>query len=261
MDRHNDSLEQRQAEMWVKNNVDVEQEPPKASKPASVCHPERPRYGNSPFCRRCVDLVRWQGERGRAKLRAEVESNQSLSAAMKADVVDRIGSMAEYVRKPVEERRTVDTRKPTVRKHAAKVAIINNLDFDQAAAELKPDLRPHEQATLARKLESDPPLNQEIQNQLSTRGLSDQDRAHFVRTLWRLFESENPVHEAKAIAAMRILGRAFISEKVENTQVEKLQIVGLDEGIARMTGESAAQDDSNPFGELRRLPEIGVDEE
>jgi len=35
---------------------------------------------------------------------------------------------------------------------------------------------------------------------------------------------------------MRILGKAFVSEKIENTQVEVLKISGLDDGIARMTG-------------------------
>jgi hypothetical protein len=228
----------------------------------AICHADRPRYGNSPFCRRCVDQVRWQGERGRAKLRAEIESSQSLSAAMKAEVIERIGAMTEYVRKPEEERRTVDTRKPSVRKHTGKVAILNNLDFDRAAAELKPDLRPHEQASLARKLESDPQVSREIQAQLSTRGLSDKDRDYFVSKLWSLFESPDPRQEQKSIAAMRLLGRAFISEKVENTEIEKLQIGGLEEGIARMTGGSdAAQEHANPFGELRRLPENGVDEE
>jgi hypothetical protein len=177
-------------------------------------------------------------------------------------VIERIGAMTEYVRKPEEERRTVDTRKPSVRKHTAKVAILNNLDFDTAAAELKPDLRPHEQASLARKLEADPQVNREIQQQLSTRGLGDTDRDHFVRKLWDLFESPDPRQEAKSIAAMRILGRAFISEKVENTQIEKLQIVGLEEGLARMTaGADGAQEDSNPFGGAQRPTAIAVDEE
>jgi hypothetical protein len=218
-----------------------------SSSSASICHPAKPRYGNSPFCRSCVDQVRWQGERGRAKLRAEIESNPSLSAAMKAEVSERIGAMTEYVRKPEPERRTVDTRKPSVRKHTATVAIVNNLDFDQAAAELKPDATPYEQASLARQLESDPRVNKEIQAQLSTRGLSDDDRIYFVRKLWQLFESHDPRQEAKSLGAMRILGKAFISEKVENTEVEKLQIVGLDEGIRRMQSDPEAQSEGSSF--------------
>jgi hypothetical protein len=43
---------------------------------------------------------------------------------------------------------------------------------------------------------------------------------------------------------MRILGRAFVSDKVENVQVEKLQLVGLDEGLRRMQGDAEAQDAS-----------------
>src|SRR5262249_15924367 len=146
-----------------------------------------------------------------------------------AEAIERIGSIRKYVKKSEPERRQVDTRKPTVRKHVAKVAIVNNLDFEKAAAELKPDLQPHEQATLARKLEADPQVNKEIQQQLSTRGLSDADKEYYVRKLWQFFESHDARQEAKSIAAMRILGKAFISEKVENTQVEVLKISGLEE--------------------------------
>ena len=52
---------------------------------------------------------------------------------------------------------------------------------------------------------------------------------------------------------MRILGRAFISEKIENTQVEMLKINGISEGLERMLGEadSEAQAGVSPFDEVR----------
>jgi hypothetical protein len=48
----------------------------------------------------------------------------------------------------------------------------------------------------------------------------------FIQKLWAYFESNDPRQEQKALSAMRILGKAFVSEKVENTQVETLKIAG-----------------------------------
>ena len=255
IDRHGKSLEERQAEVWIKNRQTT----------MAVCHPDKEEYKTGTgLCRRCYDSIRHTGERGRAKAVAHVEANTNLTAAMRADVVEQIGKIQAYVRKPEPERKHVDTRKSSVRRHTAKLAILNNLDFDQTAAQLKPDLQPYEQANLARKLESDPQVNHEIQQQLSTRGLSDSDRDHFVRKLWQLFESNDPRQEAKAIAAMRILGKAFITEKVENTQVEKLTISGISDGLARMLGQDAeaAQSSSSPFESVRANsnPDIDFDE-
>ena len=46
---------------------------------------------------------------------------------------------------------------------------------------------------------------------------------------------------------MRILGKAFITEKVENTQVEELRIAGVSEGIARMQSDPEAQSGASSF--------------
>ena len=91
--------------------------PPSADpfRPAA-CHADRPIYGSGPLCRKCADLVRWQGERGKAKVHAYVADNPSLNAAMRADVEDKIGQLKAYERKPEKERKYVDTRKPSVAK-------------------------------------------------------------------------------------------------------------------------------------------------
>jgi hypothetical protein len=115
----------------------------------AACHPDRPIYGSGPLCRKCSDLVRWQGERGKSKVRAYVADNPSLNAAMRADVEDKIGKLKAYERKLEKERNYVDTRKPSVAKHAATTVIVNALDYDKAAVELKPDMTPYEQHKLA----------------------------------------------------------------------------------------------------------------
>jgi len=58
----------------------------KSFRPAA-CHPDRPIYGTGPWCRRCKDLIRWQGERGRAKVLADVEANYAGSEELKAEFV------------------------------------------------------------------------------------------------------------------------------------------------------------------------------
>jgi len=223
----------------------------------AACHPDRPIYGSGPLCRKCSDLVRWQGERGKAKVRSYVDNNATLSAAMRADVDDKLGKLQAYAprRKKAEDpdSKSLRTSNPKVAEHAAKVLIMNALDGESAAKEIKPDLSPAEQAVLGRKLETDLHVHREVEKQLVPRGLSDHDREYFVTRLWQMFESSDPREEQKALSAMRILGKAFITEKVENTQVEMLKIAGISEGMERMLGEaeSEAQAGTSAFDEVR----------
>jgi len=223
----------------------------------AACHPDRPIYGSGPLCRRCADLVRWQGERGKAKVRSFVDSNSSLSAAMRADVDGKLGKLQAYApkrKKPEDpDSKQIRTSNPRVAKHAAKVLIMNALDGESAAKELKPDLSPADQAIQGRKLETDLHVHAEVERQLTPRGLSDHDREYFVTRLWQMFESTDPREEQKALSAMRILGKAFISEKVENTQVEMLKIAGINEGLTRMMGDadSDAQSGASPFDAVK----------
>ncbi len=241
-----------------------DQEKPIGARPvkAAICHPHLPMYGSGPWCRKCKDLVRWQGERGRAKVLAEVEAHYAGTEELKAEFVSaakaRLDAIREYAprrKKPEDpDSKYVRTSNPKVAAHAAKVLIVKNLDGESAAKELKPDLSPADQAILGRKLENDPHIHREVEKQLAPRGLSDHDRDYFVRRLWEMFDSTDPREEAKSLGAMRILGKAFITEKVENTEIQALRINGLEEGLARMTGEGddgSAQSAESPFDVVR----------
>jgi hypothetical protein len=222
----------------------------------AACHPGKPEYkAGSGLCRTCYDSIRHTGERGRARAVAHIESNASLSSEMRADVIEHIGQISAYVRKPEKDRKHVDTKKKSVSKLAATAVIVNAMDFVKAAEALKPDMSPYEQHKLAHQLEHDANVQTEVQTLLKKRGLDDESREYFVQKLWQLFESNDPRQEQKALAAMRILGRAFISEKIENTQVETLKIAGVSEGIARMMGaaedEPDAQSAASPFDAVR----------
>jgi hypothetical protein len=237
---------------------------PSSAKPfrPAACHPDRPVYGSGPLCRKCSDLVRWQGARGKSKVRAYVADNPSLSAAMRAEADDRLGKMQAYApkrKKPEDsDSKQIRTSNPSVARHAAKVLILNDLDGESAVKELKPDLSPADQATLGRKLETDPRVHREVEKQLTPRGLSDHDRDYFVQRLWQMFESTDPREEQKALSAMRILGKAFVSEKVENTQIEMLKIAGINEGLERMMSEvnSEAQAGTSPFDAVKTQLDI-----
>jgi hypothetical protein len=232
---------------------------PPSAKPfrPAACHPDRPIYGSGPLCRKCSDLVRWQGERGKAKVRSYVDNNATLSAAMRAEVDEKLGKLQAYAphrKKPTDpDSKSLRTSNPKVAEHAAKVLIMNALDGESAAKELKPDLSPVDQSILGRKLESDPHVHREVEKQLTPRGLSDHDREYFVTRLWQMFDSTDPREEQKALSAMRILGKAFISEKVENTQIEMLKIAGISEGLEKMMGaaDSEAQAGVSAFDDVR----------
>src|SRR5467141_1807283 len=88
----------------------------------AACHPSRPIYGAGPWCRRCKDLLRWQGERGRAKVLADVETNYAGSEELKAEFVSeakrKLDAIREYAprRKKSEDAdsRSIRTSHPKV---------------------------------------------------------------------------------------------------------------------------------------------------
>jgi len=47
-------------------------------------------------------------------------------------------------------------------------------------------------------------------------------------------ESEKPADERRQLAALRILGKAFISEKIEVDKPQQLKIGGIEEGLEKM---------------------------
>jgi hypothetical protein len=116
----------------------------------------------------------------------------------------------------------------------AAVAVKNALDMDKTVSEIKPELSPVEVAITAHKLERDPNVQREIHKTLQKRGLDEDSKQHFVDLLWKYAESEDPADEKRQLAALRILGRAFVGEKVEIDAPQDLRIRGIDEGLKRM---------------------------
>jgi hypothetical protein len=188
----------------------------------AVCHPDRSVYARS-LCRPCYDRARWSGQ-----------VQHSASSDSRAIIEDVASQVPRAVRKIPTESQYIRTGNPRVAEHVAAVMVKNCLDAGQAVAELKPDLSPFEVAKTATKLENDPRIQRAVQKELQKRSLDKDSRDHFVDLLWRYAESEDQIDEKRQLQAMRILGKAFISESVEVTKPAVLRLTGFDEEIKQM---------------------------
>jgi hypothetical protein len=238
------------ADLRVLMNV-PDQLRPASAKPTrmAICHPDREAYSlNIPLCRSCYDKARWTGRRG-------------WSEELKSEVLETaFGKVRRYKEKrknsaqlDAPDSKQIRTRNPRVAKHAASVMILKSLDGESAARELRPELKPHEQAELGKKLETDPRVHAEVEKQLAKRGLDEGSKEHFVSLLWRYAESTNRDDEQRTLASWRLLGKAFIGERVENVEVTSLKIDGINEGLERMLGQGSdeAQSGSSSFDSVR----------
>ena len=125
------------------------------------------------------------------------------------------GRIPRAGRKRPEASEYLRVDRPKVAEFVATVAVKNALDMEKTVEEIKPELSPSQVASTAEKLENDPRVQQAIEKSLQKRGLDAKSREHFVDLIWRYAESEKPADERRQLAALRILGKAFISEKIE----------------------------------------------
>jgi hypothetical protein len=193
----------------------------KKSPTQAICHADRPAYAHS-LCRARYDSKRWTGR-----------LPTSVSAEARAMAEEVGGKIPRAGRRP-ESSTYIRTERHRVAEFVAGVAVKNALDMEKAVSEIKPELSPVEVAITAHKLERDPNVQREIQKTLQKRGLDEDSKQHFVDLLWKYAESEDPADEKRQLASLRILGRAFIGEKVEVDGPQELRIRGIDEGLRRM---------------------------
>jgi hypothetical protein len=147
------------------------------------------------------------------------------------------GTVPRAGRKPSSESSYIRTDRPRVAEFVAGVAVKNALDMEKTVEELKPELSPSEVAATAHKLENDPRVTAAIQKTLQKRGLDEKSKEHYVDLIWRYAESENPADEKRQLLSLRILGNAFVGEKIQVDKPEELKISGIREGLKRMLGD------------------------
>jgi hypothetical protein len=195
---------------------------PKRPPTQAICHTDRPSYAHS-LCRACYDSKRWTGR---------LPTSVSAEARAMADEVS--GKIPRAGRKPPESSTYIRTERPRVAEFVAGVAVKNALDMEKTVSEIKPELSPVQVAVTAHRLEHDPHVQKAIQQTLQKRGLDEDSKQHFVDLLWKYAESEDPADEKRQLASLRILGRAFIGEKLEVDGPQELPIRGIEEGLKRM---------------------------
>jgi hypothetical protein len=189
-----------------------------------LCHPDKRPYAHG-LCRKCADSIRWGG-----KLK---NLPTSLSAEARAMAEETAGKVPRY-KKNSERAAHFRTSRESVSNFVAGVAVKNALDMERTVQELRLEFPPARAAMIADKLEHDANVQRAIQKTLEKRGLDEKSKQHYVALLWRYAESEKPDDEKRQLQSLRILGRAFIADKVEVDKPVDLPIKNLDEGLKRM---------------------------
>lgn len=150
---------------------------------------------------------------------------------------------------------------PKVAEYVAKVALKNELDMEKAVKEMRPEASAEQVKRMSQTLQESPTVQKAIEFELKNAGLDDASAKEYVKRIWGWFDLANQAQEeiwveedgvAKrdykletrrmeaaqqyAITAARILQKAFISEKVEDTTPKALRIGGYEEGVRKMMG-------------------------
>jgi hypothetical protein len=140
------------------------------------------------------------------------------------------GRIPRADRKDFQSSKYVRTENPAVANFVAGAIVQNFMDTERAVREIKPGLSPAQVAETAQKLERDPLVQREIQKTLEKRGLDEQSKEHFVDCY---AESEKPEGEMRQLQAMRILGKAYIADRVQVDKPETLRLAGLEAGLKK----------------------------
>jgi hypothetical protein len=124
------------------------------------------------------------------------------------------------------------------------------MDWRATVEEIKPELSPCKSAIAADKLEHDPRVREAVQKTLEKRGLDEKSKEYFVSKLWEWLDTADPCLEKQQLQAMRILGKAFITETVQVGKPTSLRISGYDEGM-RCSDASRRRMTTSVRGRLR----------
>lgn len=159
---------------------------------------------------------------------------------------------------PKKKKFRIRHQNPAVADFVAKVVLKNAMDMDSAVKEIAPDLSPAKVKEQSELLQNSPTVKAAIEENLTVKGLDSRSKDKYVQKMWDWLEGAESVvykedgvtvDEEKtekkrksaqeyALTAARILGKGFISEKVNNDKPEELRLSNWDNGIKRMTGEN-----------------------
>lgn len=124
---------------------------------------------------------------------------------------------------------------PETAKLAARALIKHGLNATQAAMELRPHLTTESARTVGSRMMKTPQVLEELEKQMSPRGLDEKSKDRYVKILWEWLEGTD---RPKAQTAARILGKGFIGERIEIEEPTVLRIEGFEEGIKELLSDS-----------------------
>ena len=145
----------------------------------------------------------------------------------------KTGPTAKFNADPPEQP-AINTFDFAVTDYVVRLLLKNQMDINKFIEAFAPEATLAEKARIHEQVQTDVRIKTALQRDLSKLGLDDTSKSHYVEELWRWFHNEEDPR-LRGVAA-RILGKAFIAEKVEHHAIEDLPIRGIDEGLKRMLG-------------------------
>jgi hypothetical protein len=193
-----------------------------STKKMAGCHPDRPHHARG-FCNACYR---------RFVQKAENEKMLSLAEQRGATLG---GHGKQNAPQPIEDPPPLNTFDFAVTDHIVRLLLKHAMDFNKVIEEICPAGTVFDKGRMLDQLQTDIRIKTALQRDLAKLGLDDKAKEHYITELWRWFHNEEDPR-LRATAA-RILGKAFIADRVETTNIETLPIADFNEGIKRMLGQ------------------------
>lgn len=153
--------------------------------------------------------------------------------------------------------------RPEVARHAARLIIVNNMDYDAAVAKMLsvnyPNATEAQITAISRSLQKSPGVQLAIKDILENIGYGDEAINKLLGLLWK--EALGP-NDKRWPAAMRMLGEFLQVAKAADgsKKVPSLKLEGMEAGLANMLGDAAPSNET-PEPDALPDPEFIIEDE
>jgi hypothetical protein len=194
----------------------------------AACHPDRLHHAKG-LCLSCY------GKFNEAQRKLEQEQ---MAAAANGGESPRSAMDVKKTPRPDPPEKTyvpIRWRNPDTLEYLCRAVIKHKFDWYMAVREIAPELNVAEAAEEASKLRENIAVREAIEDALVDKGLDEKSKSAFVKRMWKWLDSGD---EKLMRAAAGILGRGFISDKIDVNKTEELPIRGFKEGVTKLFGEA-----------------------
>jgi hypothetical protein len=199
----------------------------------AACHPDRLHHARG-LCLSCY------GKFNDAQKKIEQEQ---MTAAANGETPRSASDVKKAPRPDPPEKTYVPVRwrNPDTLEYLCRAVIKHKFDWYLAVREIAPELNVADAAEEASKLRENIAVREAIEDSLVDKGLDENSKKAFVKRMWKWMDSGD---EKLMRAAAGILGRGFISDKIDVNKTEELPIRGFKEGVTKMFGEAIDPNES-----------------